>query len=354
MPIGEQSNLTSENFEVYRLYHWLTFLDLDKGLKEFGEEKGYFERVTDDSIDGVNIIDCEKHINYYKGLPFYRRLFISFFSPINELIDLHIFYKAKMLLQKLAIKADFDAQRWQEALIELKELDRQAQSNLPFLSLKYLIDKISQWPVPAKNKDYIFNNVKYAFSNPNNWRIGTVKTLNIEERQKLRDLDDLAEYFLSDIDKKCESEDFETITDEKIEYRKWQIADFKNSVATYYNDVSWDVSVKDKCIETVKVISDYLSLALDKVMNLLPLATYSKCLKEFREDQTPSNSEKFNDAAMKLRDRKSLPPHSSKVVHNFKIHQLDATFDLQKQKLDDIEESVRIEESYEQYRRAHI
>ncbi len=349
MPISDDTKN-----EVYRLYHWLTFLDLERGLKEYGNEKGYHTRIAEASIDGVDITDFEKYINDYKQLPFYQRMFFSLFSPINEFVDLFLFYKAKQLLHKLDLKADFDAVKWQEALKELKELDRQAQNNLSFVNLKYIWARISEWPVKAKNKDYIFNNVKYAFSNPDNWRIGAAKTLSIQERQKMRDLDDLAQYFHDDIFKKCDSEEFDTITDEKIESRKWQISDFKESISNYYYCPSWDFSVKDKCIETVKVIHDYLTLAINKVINLLPLATHGKCIKAFKAAQTPENSAKLHDAGIKHRDTRRLPTDTFEAVQNFGLHQFDATFNLHKHELDNIEESVKIEESEEQYRRAHL
>ena len=354
MPLNDKTKSDIKTPEVYRLYYWLTVLDLDRGLKEYETEKGYNKRISDDSIDGVNVIDYEKYVNHYKELPLYKRIFFSIFSPFNEFIDLFYFYKAKQILQKLAIKADFDAVKWQETLNELKELDRLIQKNLPFINLKYLWARIVEWPVKPKNKDYMFNNVKYAFSNTSNWNIGELKTLNIQECEKMKDIDDLTEYFQESIKKECEDIEPENITDEKIEFRKSQILGFKESISSYYYCPSWDFNVKDKCVETVRILHDYLALAINKVMSLLPFATYNKCLCAFRKEQTPANSEKLEESAKKLSERKNLSTDSFEATQKFKLHQHDTSYALHRQKFDNIEEATKLEENEEKYRMAYV
>lgn len=356
MPAGNSfTESTTDKNNIPRLYNWLVYLELERALNKFGAKKGFLSRVTSNAIDGEPITNVESKIHAFNSKPFYKRIFASLFTNINELISLNQFYKAKKIQDKLTINADFNLVEWNKALDELKSLDKEANKNLPFFNLQYYYDWMtSWWPIKAKNKQYIFNSVNHAFANPENWKDDNQKVMNLRELKKVKSVNKIAKYLHRQADDYISDDNILNITSEQLDRHKWRLTEFNNAVKSYYKDESWTDRSKTKRKNTIEAISTYINDAVVKITALFPLATYYKCLAVFRNENSRENSEAKENAEIALRDQKSIKCDSYSAVKVFKWHEFESNSDLSIETINNIEETKAIEAAEEQYRRLHI
>ncbi len=345
--INEQNNIP-------RLYNWLVYLELEKALNKFGARKGHLSRISANAIDDEQIATVESKIQAYKSLPFYKRIFVYFKSNISELTSLHLFYRAKMILDKLTINAGFNLVEWNKALDELKSLDKEANNNLPLFNFQYIYDSIKSWPFKAKNRNYIFDRVKHAFSNPENWENNTRKVMDLRELRKVKAVNIIAKYLHKQADAYYAEDNRENVTSEQIELYKWRLNGFTNSVASYYKEESWSHNSAARCKTTIEAISNYINDALVKITVLLPIATYYKCMAVFKSDNSKNNQEALEHAGIAIRDQKPIQHDSLSAVTKFQDHVLELNLTLHQKKFSHTDESKEIEVADEQYRRLHV
>ncbi len=336
------------------LYYWLVYLELEKALDEFGTMHGYLNRVTLTSIDSKEIAETETTINNYKALPFYKRIFASLFSNINELILLQHFYKAKHILEKLKISTDFNKVEWNKALDELKLLDKEVYKHLSFFNFQYFYAYIKEWPVKAKNKKYIFDDVNYAFSNPENWNVQSLKKMNLRELRKIKSVNQITEYLYKQAENYCSEDNILNVTHDQLDTHKWRLSEYNNAVSSYYNTESWVSQSSSKCKSIIETIGVYLNDAI-LVLNMLhPIATYNRCIAVFRTDSSPSNKAALDESAIAIRDHKPIQHDRRSSWQKFFSQGLESNLSLHHETFDHVEEYKKIKISEEQYRWAHL
>lgn len=356
MPVGNSLiENTNEKKSAPRLYNWLVYLELERALNKFGAKKGYLSRVTANAIDGESIANVESKIQAYKSLPFYKRIFVSLFTNINELKSLYLFYQAKIILDKLAIKADFNLAEWNKALDELKLLDKEANASLPLFNFRYYYDWMtSWWPVKAKNKYYIFNSVNHAFSNPENWKNDTQKVMNLRELKKVKSVDKIVKHLHKQTEDYFSAGNRDNVTNEQIDLYKWRLTEFNNAVISYYEDNSWTSQSESRRKTIIEAISTYINDAIVKITALFPIATHNKCIAAFTNDKSKQNYEALEKAAIAVKEQKPIQHDSYSAVKKFQDHEFESNSDLSIETINHIEEAKAIEATEEQYRRLHM
>ncbi len=342
---------TNEKDNTPRVYNWLVYLELEKALSKFGAKKGYLSRISADAIDGEPVGLVESKIHAFKSLPFYKRIFAYLTSNISEFTSLHLFYKAKLILGRLTINTELNLAEWNKALDELKILDKEAHNHLPLFNFQYIYDSIMSWPLKAKNKQYIFNSVHHAFSNPANWKNDTKKVMNLRELQKVKSVNKVAKYLHKQAEDYFSVDNRDNVTTEQIDLHKWRLTEFNNAVTSYYKDESWAHQSAPRCKTTIEAISAYINDAITIITGLFPVATHHKCIAAFRKDNSRENYESLEKAAIAVRDQNPIQHDSLSAWRKFKDHEIESNLALHKESFEHIEESKEIENSDTQYRR---
>lgn len=308
--------------KIQKLYYWLSYIDLEMALKDYAKNtryghKRYKDCVQNKTINDMPIKDVESMLKEHKELPFFMRAYRSLFTPIDDLRNAYMFYRVRRLSYNLAIRPDFNPDEWQKSLEEMKLLMKENKQNKPFIDFSYYYETIAAFidGRPRKDKKDIFHNVKYITANQNEWQEGRAKSLNDDEKQIAIDINKATKYLSEQSIKSVEILNASHKTNDDT--TQHCINDFKNSVASYYNNDNWSKKDKSSLNLIVKVLSDYLNESINYI------TTFTRCYKAFCYNKSKSKEFSYKDpvtsdimqtANGKLRNaEKVLSQHNSDV-----------------------------------------
>lgn len=295
------SRLIPKGKIIHQLYYWLLYFELEIALDEYIQDKKYQEKLRD-----IDKIYC--FIKRYNDLPFYKRIYYHFFSPINEYIDIYDVYQAQEILNRLSFHSYLIKGDWESAVLELRSLDQKVRDRMPIFNFKYFLNRLKSWqtfPILPKNKDYLFNAVKYAFCDISDWDMNKQRHMDFNEREILDDINRISNYLHNKSINLIDNYSLSLQSHQENMFR------FSSSINSYYISESWSSDSKSLRNSIINSVNRLLSNTIECV------SSFVKCLNAFNFQPDILNTPVNNDTTPVTHVKQQIKNKLSAVEFEF-------------------------------------